>query len=821
MVKPLADFKMNSNILDNIFIRFKEISNDNEKSRFKNYLIGGVKKVEVDNAFKMYSPGILTYDTTKLSNITEGTDYINNALSSSDYKESDLVFIIDGATEIQGTTNQSLISNILSKPSTTQPVTLYKDLSLKDTIEQLNKTVFDIQLLKESMSLFEVGEHIEVHFKKSDSESELEIKSITKTQYGIRVVLGTGAKEYTYFVDNKGEGEKITILSSGIFEITSDLTNKLNKLQKTANQLWEAYITKTDQQQFIQGRVPSFAINPIKETIAISREVASDTGPIRNESKEELGYKLIIPGHVTELYLIESTGKIEDLKTGRSININDFKKGLIEKGSNIKKGSSQETLMRNIGFDVKKLYKPKKDLSNLSEFTPTQSSTSVKVIALTSNFTRDSVKKDSDYIYLFTDNAKRTSGSNKIKPNWYTDKYGIEGNYPTMTQAIIRGLENAFPITTMMDDNRTQWTDDKFEEFKQIIDSEISEIKDSIEDGDFKGVKFAAQMPFGKGKISNMKDSAPKIWNYLNTKLAEIGIDNTGAVPVSTQSSTSVKPTIDTSREWSGDLKTRLVYTAEGVNTMRTEVANKDEHFGNPFSEAGYGNTIKVDSIADAVIAYKDWLLNGVTLVKTTNKVDLNTYLKPFEAQRTWILNQINQGKLDGATLLYAGKSANRGQGMHPTALAEVVEQLRTTQSSTSVVEKSVTNLPNGAIVIKIPVKVNPGIKSSFTDATIDDNKNKIDEALKLIAEAKAENKTFVISNLGIGQGLIGIDSMTGKPVNEGGKGEDTFVYLSKELYKLGILNKNYVQRPEFEVVETNDEDLKEFLQMCLTGGIL
>ena len=90
-----------------------------------------------------------------------------------------------------------------------------------------------------------------------------------------------------------------------------------------------------------------------------------------------------------------------------------------------------------------------------------------------------------------------------------------------------------------------------------------------------------------------------------------------------------------------------------------------------------------------------------------------------------------------------------------------------------------------------------------------------------MIAEAKAENKTFVISNLGIGQGLIGIDSMTGKPVNEGGKGEDTFVYLSKELYKLGILNKNYVQRSEFEVVETNDEDLKEFMQMCLIGGIL
>ncbi len=131
-----------------------------------------------------------------------------------------------------------------------------------------------------------------------------------------------------------------------------------------------------------------------------------------------------------------------------------------------------------------------------------------------------------------------------------------------------------------------------------------------------------------------------------------------------TQSSTSVKPTIDLSREWSGDLKTRLVYTAEGVNTMRTESAKPNEHFGNPFSEAGYGGTIKVPSIGAAVIAYKEWLLG-------TDHKDV----KP--QQRAWILDQINQGKLDGATLLYAGKSAARGQGMHPTALAEVVEQLR------------------------------------------------------------------------------------------------------------------------------------------------
>ena len=139
-------------------------------------------------------------------------------------------------------------------------------------------------------------------------------------------------------------------------------------------------------------------------------------------------------------------------------------------------------------------------------------------------------------------------------------------------------------------------------------------------------------------------------------------------VPMSNEVVVSgVKPTIDLSKEWRGDLESRPVYTAEGVNTMRSSATNAFENFGNPFSEAGYGGTIKVASIGEAVVAYKEWLLG-------TNHQDV----KP--QQREWILDQINQGKLDGATLLYAGKSEARGQGMHPTALAEVVEQLRTTK---------------------------------------------------------------------------------------------------------------------------------------------
>jgi len=182
------------------------------------------------------------------------------------------------------------------------------------------------------------------------------------------------------------------------------------------------------------------------------------------------------------------------------------------------------------------------------------STTGINTIPLdeTQRFTRESVKNDSDYIYLFTDNAERTSGSNLVDPNsWYADAYGKSKKFPTMTQAVIRGLNNAFPITTMVDDKRTQWTDDKFKEFQKEIDHEIRQIQESILDEGFKGIKFSAENPFGQGKISNMKQTAPKIWNYLNQKLAEIGIDNTGNFPtvITTQLQAPVTPETVTTQD--------------------------------------------------------------------------------------------------------------------------------------------------------------------------------------------------------------------------------------------------------------------------------
>jgi exodeoxyribonuclease-5 len=262
--------------------------------------------------------------------------------------------------------------------STLSPTNSFKNMPLEENIEKLNKTVIQLQNLKESLIPFKVGDEVEVHFIKSKSETELEIKSIEKTKYGYKVVFDAGKdKEYTYYVDNEGNGEKININTEGVFEVTPELVAKKSELQNKAKELWEAYDSKKDQQVFIQGQIPSFAINPIAEDIYIKREISDAEGNLtRTEPELEKGFKIIIPGHNTELYLIESSGYIEDLKSGRRIVLNEFKKGLLKRGTNIEKGSDSEKIMSDLGFDVNKLYNPK-DVTQV--ITPTtQPSTSVE-----------------------------------------------------------------------------------------------------------------------------------------------------------------------------------------------------------------------------------------------------------------------------------------------------------------------------------------------------------------------------------------------------------------------------------------------------------
>lgn len=103
------------------------------------------------------------------------------------------------------------------------------------------------------------------------------------------------------------------------------------------------------------------------------------------------------------------------------------------------------------------------------------------------------------------------------------------------------------------------------------------------------------------------------------------------------------------------------------INSLRIknlESGHKHEHFGNPFSHMGYGGTVEVNSVADAVKSYIEWLTDpNSDLFK---KYDL----KPYEAQRTWILEKLNFQELRNKSIAYYKEI---GEASHANALSYLI----------------------------------------------------------------------------------------------------------------------------------------------------
>jgi hypothetical protein len=156
------------------------------------------------------------------------------------------------------------------------------------------------------------------------------------------------------------------------------------------------------------------------------------------------------------------------------------------------------------------------------------------LIMYVDQFSRRSVEQDTDFMYIFTDNAERTSApksktENIDKDSWYYKKYKSTTNKPlhygtsrNPTSAVIRGLTNAYPISTMSAYG-TNWTTDEYHKFCEVIDDEISQIKSDVHG--YLGIKlFRARIGQG-GRFAKIP---PKLQDYLDTKLAELGIINGG-----------------------------------------------------------------------------------------------------------------------------------------------------------------------------------------------------------------------------------------------------------------------------------------------------
>ena len=154
---------------------------------------------------------------------------------------------------------------------------------------------------------------------------------------------------------------------------------------------------------------------------------------------------------------------------------------------------------------------------------------------------RSAVEKDKETLYIFTDNTDRDSGSGEIDPNSkYAQKYGKDKHYPKQTAAVIRGLDNAMPISTQRwyhegaKGDTGMWQDADAEEFEKVIKEEVDSIIEEWKSGKYKKVVIPSGDGFfgeGSRSISKInKTRVPELYRILTeqlTRLEEaIGKDN-------------------------------------------------------------------------------------------------------------------------------------------------------------------------------------------------------------------------------------------------------------------------------------------------------
>ena len=147
------------------------------------------------------------------------------------------------------------------------------------------------------------------------------------------------------------------------------------------------------------------------------------------------------------------------------------------------------------------------------------------------NWTRQEVNDNPDVLYIFGDNTNRTSGSNLISnDSKYARTYGLGKMFPNTTAAVIRGMDNAMPVSTQhwydpatgRTRNAGRWNDSDIEDFKKVIDAEFQAIKDEWDTGKYRKI-YLPSTGLSNGKISQITEArTPVLFKYLYDKTADL-----------------------------------------------------------------------------------------------------------------------------------------------------------------------------------------------------------------------------------------------------------------------------------------------------------
>lgn len=147
------------------------------------------------------------------------------------------------------------------------------------------------------------------------------------------------------------------------------------------------------------------------------------------------------------------------------------------------------------------------------------------------NWTRQEVNDNPDVLYVFGDNTNRTSGNNPISnDSKYARTYGLGKMFPNTTAAIIRGMDNAMPVSTQHwydpTTGRTRdagrWNDSDIDDFKKVIDAEFQAIKDEWDTGKYRKI-YLPSTGLSNGKISQITEArTPALFKYMYDKTADL-----------------------------------------------------------------------------------------------------------------------------------------------------------------------------------------------------------------------------------------------------------------------------------------------------------
>lgn len=295
------------------------------------------------------------------------------------------------------------------------------------------------------------------------------------------------------------------------------------------------------------------------------------------------------------------------------------------------------------------------------------------------NWTRQEVNDNPDVLFVFGDNTNRTSGNNPISnDSKYARTYGLGKMFPNATAAIIRGMDNAMPVstqhwydpTTGRTKDAGRWNDSDIEEFKKVIDAEFQAIKDEWDTGKYRKI-YLPSTGLSNGKISQITEArTPQLFKYLYDKTADL------ARYVSTQHKDTHNKQIDVSsisnktasfgvtinanlkKDWKIWQQTNpegIVAYRVNYNRYNTSEEAEAGRIGNPFSEGRFG----VNKGIDTVQKFYEWIVTG------------NNFNEPkaTEQYRQAIIEKLRS--IDKPNILYYKEL---GYPSHATVLGYLIE---------------------------------------------------------------------------------------------------------------------------------------------------